>query len=481
MRWPCGPLDAARAQAVGSARAVYDAWLKPESLAILEHTPVNAIVITWAAGAADDAAQQRALQPLITAARARGIDVIGRISTGTPPPGLNGILCDKPGQAPAGTPVVLARAADALTTTEDAAIVLLTDCLWPRIPVEWRGGTGDAAERRAANAAAGPTGAPWVDANGWRLSLARAKAPAAVCWSGAEPPEDAPPPRWEAYALAVADAAIAGGRWLIRLDAGLRAALAARQPSALELWKSFASALRRIEQLRQAGERIEARLGVLSHFTGEGAYMAGETLNLAARRHLPVRPLVRDRLAPDALRDLKAVLWADQRDSEGTLPPVLHEFIARGGLAIVPPALASRFQAKDKIPGGAFEDRYDLYRVTAGRVALARKPWMDPFLLITDAHLMLGRKHDVIRLWNAGSMNVQYTRAGSSGRVQLVNFAARGFGHPVSLWVAQPYRAAALHTLDAAGPRSLEPLPKSGGVEVYLPSFPLYGSIEFGA
>ncbi|MBI1895668.1 MAG: hypothetical protein HYS04_03890, partial [Acidobacteria bacterium] len=101
--------------------------------------------------------------------------------------------------------------------------------------------------------------------------------------------------------------------------------------------------------------------------------------------------------------------------------------------------------------------------------------------LITDAHLMLGRKHDVIRLWNAGSMNVQYTRAGSSGRVQLVNFAARGFGHPVSLWVAQPYRAAALHTLDAAGPRSLEPLPKSGGVEVYLPSFPLYGSIEFGA
>jgi hypothetical protein len=132
-------------------------------------------------------------------------------------------------------------------------------------------------------------------------------------------------------------------------------------------------------------------------------------------------------------------------------------------------------------PAGGFENSYDYFAHGEGRVAIARKPWTDPYQVATDAHLLMSRRHDVIRLWNAGTTNASYTTSSNgSGLVQVVNYATRSFGHPMSLYVAHPYKSARLITLTGAAPEQLTVTPRVEGVEVNLPPFPVYAAIEFG-
>src|SRR4051812_3484764 len=56
------------------------------------------------------------------------------------------------------------------------------------------------------SASAGPTGNPWLDANGWQVRLARAQKPEKPVWVYTEKPQPVN------CALAVADAAQCGGR-----------------------------------------------------------------------------------------------------------------------------------------------------------------------------------------------------------------------------------------------------------------------------
>ena len=130
---------------------------------------------------------------------------------------------------------------------------------------------------------------------------------------------------------------------------------------------------------------------------------------------------------------------------------------------------------------GNFEGSYDYFTHGEGRLAIARKLWMDPYQVTSDAHLLMSRRNDVIRLWNAGSTNARYTRGPSgAGLVQIVNYATRAFGHPVSLYVAHPYKSAKLVGLSGQAPETLSVEPRGEGVEVNLPPFPVYAAIEFG-
>ena len=93
----------------------------------------------------------------------------------------------------------------------------------------------------------------------------------------------------------------------------------------------------------------------------------------------------------------------------------------------------------------------------------------------------MSRRNDVIRLWNAGSTNARYSSGpDGAGLVQVVNYATRSFGHPVSLYVAHPYKSAKLVGLSAQPPEMLSITPRGEGVEVNLPPFPVYAAIEFG-
>jgi hypothetical protein len=64
-------------------------WTAPESLELLRGTPINCLIVPWAAGVAEDGEQQRQLQPLLARAQALGLEVVGRVQ---PPADLKNAL-----------------------------------------------------------------------------------------------------------------------------------------------------------------------------------------------------------------------------------------------------------------------------------------------------------------------------------------------------------------------------------------------------
>ena len=292
LRWQCGPLDTAVLKTPSADTAkVHQAWNDPGRLTLLNGTPINCLVVTWAAGRPEDAAQQESLAPLIAAGRARGIAVVGRIVGDAPAAfataktgGLDAVIADQVPPNPE-LPVIGATKIDDFNVRGNTHLVGLSDLPWPQIPHKPKGGSG--------GENAGPTGNPWIDSNGWAIQLSRTLAPDHTPWVMAEPPAEEQVFTAESYLVAVCDAAALGARWPIALDHDLRGQMAAGDPRALQIWGRITSTQAYFESRRTTllGQRLVARLGVCSDFTGGNAYLATEFLNLASRRWLPYRIL----------------------------------------------------------------------------------------------------------------------------------------------------------------------------------------------
>ena len=481
LRWPCGPLDLQDSKDIPAVKEALIAWLDPKALSFLEGGPVNAILVTWAGGTAADAAQQAALQPLLAEAKRKNIAVLGRVTGEAPDAaksasaaGLSAIVTDKVMPA-VGSLKVIPAVTPQQASGATAPILALTKSTWPRIPTQWRTRTGKR-EDGAAAAGAGPTGAPWVDANGWICALATAKAPGKTWWVLADPPEDVIGYRPASYALAVADSAAYGGNWVIAFDADTRKALATG--GARDTWKAVTDAVQFFAARKTALQQPEAaRLGVVSDFDGPNEFIAEEVLNLTPRRNLPYRVIDLPKLTAASLRGLKAVLWVDEKAPAGNAKTVLSAFVNAGGMLIAPASAADLVSGK---PTGNFERRFDTYTVGKGKIALASEPWSDPWLLSADVHLLLGRKYDVVRTFNAGSCNVRYTAGAAKGYAHVLSYTARSFGYPASIYVAHPYKTARWSNLNGVVDQPIEMKPKGAGVEVYLPDFGPYAVVEFG-
>ena len=181
MRWMAGPLDIARRQKEKSftpeIAGTIRQWLDPSLLALVQGTPVNCLVVSWASGLPTDAEQQQALKPLLEKGRPAGLDFVGLIEAAADKPaaiaaaraaGLSAVAMETIPTGDAGIPVIAwAKSGEALWGA-NSPILGVADGIWPGVPQE-KAPTG------------GPTNLPWVDSNGALLGMARALAP----WNGA--------------------------------------------------------------------------------------------------------------------------------------------------------------------------------------------------------------------------------------------------------------------------------------------------------
>src|SRR4051794_4881629 len=206
----------------------------------------------------------------------------------------------------------------------DSQVTAIRKAKWPRVP---------AARGQSGGVATGPTGAPWVDSNGWISSLAHAKNPAKPVWIIAHPPKDSGMVRSESYALAVADAAVYGSQWVISLDDAMRKGLTAGNAEALAAWKNISDTVTFFEE-KKAWSTYQpvAKLGVLSDFAGPNEALAGEVMNLCNRRYLPFRIVESASADSKSLSGLKAVLLVQLREPESKVQQLLGEFMRDGGL-----------------------------------------------------------------------------------------------------------------------------------------------------
>ena len=348
--------------------------------------------------------------------------------------------------------------------------VAISDGLWPALAMKASGGD---------NAQSGPTGAPWLDANGWLLQLLRGRARNKTLWLRSDPPADVAQLTPQSYTLALSEAYVYGARrpaWLAEPHA---TALAAGSTAAVNGWKSMMESIRWQETRRAWAEwPTFARLLVVSDYAGENEYNAGEVLNLSARQNLAFHPVETAQFQPQLLQGRRAVLYVDPQPFPAPMAAALQKFVEAGGLLVCmkPPAAALTGVRLSK----ETHARFDLFDVGKGRVAVSKAEWEDQYILAQDTHLMMSRRYDAVRLFNAGSLTYFHTASPDGKRwlIHLLNYTGRGAAHQVSLQTWQKVKSATFHSLESAQPQALPVQRETGQPEVYLPRFSVYSAVE---
>ncbi|HMD96415.1 MAG TPA: hypothetical protein VKM93_03665 [Terriglobia bacterium] len=483
MKWPCGPLEMARRKKSASANAelngTLEAWSRPAALELLKGTPVNCLIVAWAYGEPEDSAQQQALKPLLEAGRTLGIRFVGKIATkegagaavaAGRAAGLSAVMLGDASGQPYDLPVILQFSQDKVAWEVATPIFSSTGNAWPGLRLEtMEGDTG----------IAGPTGVPWVDSNGWFSLLAHELTAGKALWLDCDPPASSSASHPANYGLAIADSRAYGSRWIVSLDDKLRAALVKTNSQAMEVWGKLCETLVFFERHRDwQAFRSQGVLAVISDFRGDNASLSQEVLNLLNRRQVQFLIVERARTLSAALDGLKAILWLDEEAPTSQQRSKLFDFVRKGeGLVITaaywgPPDVKAI--KKDTYPG------YALYNVGKGLIAVTEAGFQDPYQVAVDAHLLVSRRNDLVRLYNPASTNCRSsTDPGNRKRlVQILNYSANP-ADLVTLWMNTRSHSARLWWPESKDPLQVQGADATPGTEFGLPPIFAYCALEF--
>jgi hypothetical protein len=342
-----------------------------------------------------------------------------------------------------------------------APVLAIADATWPGIRIE----------DKAGGVHGGPTGAPWVDANGWAVQVARAAAPEKTIWLASTPPERTFALRPRSYVLPIADAAAHGAKWIIALDDGMARSLASRGPAALAVWSEMMRAVDFFESHREWRDLPSAAaLGAISDFSGPNEFLAAEFLNLAARRNLLCRALLKTR--PLDFYGLTSIIYLDEQAPPAQLRDQLLRFVQRGGLLISRFAIAVGAPLRCDIPG------YRMSAVGKGRAATATSGWDDPWALATDAQVLTSRRDDPVRLYNPGGVGLNVQGTAARQIVHLVNYSLARAGDRKSLAPRDHFESARFYTFDQSPVALTFARRPKVSDEIALPPFSVYGAVE---
>jgi hypothetical protein len=411
-------------------------WRNPSALERLRDAHINCLLVE------DDAA----LQPVIDQAQRNGLRVIQGKSL------------------PLGVTVIQGE--------------------WPGIKMS-RSGDRD-------TASTGPTGLPWVDSNGWKVRLAGALNPQAVVWVDAAPKDPVP----GSYSLCLADVAACRGRWIISLDDQLAAGIEASNREALETWKSLTQATQFFAiHGYWSNYMSEAVVGVVSDFSGDDEFLSREVLNLLTRTTEQYRIIPKTSFSASSLHGLQGVLYPDSGPPSADLGKQLLDFAQAGGLLI----RRSEWGAPEGTPAEWDHPRYNVRVLGKGRIATAKSDdAADPYLLANDTVVLVSHRYDLLRFWDAGSVNAYLSVAPDRKRavVQMVFYArelngkvAQGGPETATVRVAGRYRTAQLLTTDRwnqpmilgpAGDYDVGMVIEKDSIELHLPSVSHYAAVELG-
>jgi hypothetical protein len=478
MDWPCGPLAIERGVRGGELtsreREGLERWSQPESLELLDDTPVSALVLPWADGSSTDEPHQVALGPLLHAARGRGLTPLGWVAEAADlgaaaaaahQAGLAALATESVDAEP-GFPVLRFRGRS-LDGLPRGGFLGVTGNPWPGMKTSAEG---------AYDAWTGPTGPPWIDSNAWFVRLARDLVEPETTWLLADPEEEPPV---EAYEQAVADAAVFGGRWVVALDRRLREGLLGSQPEAREVWVHIGRSLTFFETHRDwTTYRPLGPLGVISDFAGPDEFLYFEVVNLLSRRNILYRIVERGRGGEADLHGLATVLLLDETPPARDLVEKLFVFAERGGTLIAPPGWEARgVSAATSYPG------YRFLRHGSGRVIIAREPFADPYAVVEDVFGLTPHAHDPVRVYNPGVSQLHYLASDDGGAavLHMLRYSRRAFETDTSIWFRRPWASARMWELAAGPAERAEREAKEEGVEFHVPAVPVYCALAVSA
>lgn len=476
IRWTGGPLEVAwrtQTKTLPGEASVKDnlaRWYEPATLSLLESSPANCLLVSWSApvDAAIEAEQRRQVKVYAEAAHKRSLAVLGivyaagdasKIAANAARAALDGLVLE--GQfAPefsaalrkaAGSMLVIEIAKDAASSRRNPAPIVAVEGVAP-----------SAHNLSEMGIRSAPSSEPWIESNVWLVHSLSVSAPPRPLWISSQV-ENA---SGVDYARAVADAAAAGGRWIVSLDDVLRAKLRAGDTSALETWRRLSSYLKFAQTRSQARALAPyGNVGIALDPAGANQDAADEYLKLAARRQVPYRVIARSEMNPAALGNFRALVAIAVDPPSAAERKMLQDFAENGGLVIAGPAWG----------GAPKTEPFAEIQTGNGRVAIYRDP--DPETVARDLKELLSDDELGMVPFNVPSV-ITFARGGGPDPmvVELVNY----FDHPVeaiTLRVAGRFRSARMETPDA--PALDLPLREAEGrTEVTIPKLLLWSAVS---
>ena len=484
MKWPCGPLEIAHRNKAGSVstdiRETLQAWARPSALELVKGTPVNCLIMEWADGGPEDSSQQQVLRPLLEAGRKQGLSFVGKLAlkegaeaavSAARAAGLSAVMLDQPSGKSFELPVIRQFPRDKAAWETASTVFSATDNVWPGLNLQTMNGD---------TALAGPTGIPWVNSNAWFSLLARELAPGKTLWLDCDPPAASSALDPADYALAVADSYAYGSRWIVSLGDKLRAALLEGNARAKEVWEKLCETTVFFEGHKGwQAFKSQGILAIVSDFRGDNAYLSGEVLNLLNRRQVQFRIIERAKSLP-AFEGVGAILWLDSEKPNAEQHAALLAFVRGGRLVIA----ATYWGAPDVAPTKKDPSlQYKLYNVGKGQIAVAEEGFQDPYQVAVDAHLLVSRRSDLVRLYNPEATNCHLSGESAlpiEGRrlLQVLNYSSEP-ASSVGLWLNGRVESARLWQLGAKQAGTLPARPARPGTEFDLPPLPVYCALEF--
>ncbi|HEV2398521.1 MAG TPA: hypothetical protein VGS27_16375 [Candidatus Sulfotelmatobacter sp.] len=477
IRWTGGPLEIAwrtRAKALSSDPSVRDAlvhWYEPATLGLLENSPVNCLLVTWSAGAdADVETQQHQLvKTYAEEAHKRGLVVLGlvytagdasRIAGEATRAALDGLVLE--GDFAASFADALRKAAGSMLVIEIAKDA--GQWRWKTAPIVAVEGVAPSGRNLTEMGIRGtPSSLPWIESNVWLAGSLGLASPRGPMWISSQLEN----PLAVDYEQAVADAAAAGGRWIIALDDALRTKLRAQDASALEVWRrllryvSFAESHNSWRSLARYGN-----VGILLDQASTAADVADEYLKLATRRQVPYRLISRSDLNAAVLARFRAIVGISLDPPSAAERKLLQEFAESGGVVFAGPSWGEAPKAAPfaELPAGK------------GSVVVYKDP--DPESVAHDLKEILSDDDLGVVPFNVPSV-ITFASGGGPGHplvVQLVNY----FDHPVeaiTLRVAGKISSARMETPEGAAV-DLPLRYDEGRTEVTIPKLLVWSAVS---
>jgi hypothetical protein len=478
-RWTGGPLELERPGNVtavlkdAALREAIAGWYDPATLDLLRESPVNCLLVTWSAGAPDaiELRQHQILQPYAAAARRRGIAMLGLIYPGADPAKfvpeaaaahLDGLALE--GEFPSG---FLERVQRAMAAASPSAVVFaiaknpapLRASAPPVLAVE--GESASARNLATMGIRAAPSSEPWIQSNIWLVRSFRPSEVWRPVWIGYEPDRATK----ENYARAVADAAVAGGRWIVALDDNLRVGLRRGDAGALDTWKEIGKCIRFSEEHAEWRRFAPyGNLGVIIDRTNPGE-MTDEYLKLLMRRQVPYRLIDRSQLGAGALAGFRAVLATELVSPTPAEQSVLALFAEGGGLVVAGPAWGEASQTERSVEKAAGK----------GRLAVYKEP--DPEVMAREMRELLPLRDVGVIPFNVPSVITYVSREVRGGRllIQLLNYSDSP-ATDITIRVSGTFRSARMFA-PGTGVVELPTTTGDGRTEIQIPKLLLWGGV----
>lgn len=470
-RWTGGPVELehrAKAGVLPSDPAVRDmlgSWYDRATLDLLAGSPVNCLLVTWSAGASDavERKQQELVKDYAAEAHRRGITVLAVLYPGAEPSavgsaraaGLDGILLE--GEFPSG----FARNAGSMVVIPMAGNRAMAGAAnAPIIAVE--GVPPSARSLSAMGIRAGPSSQPWIQSNIWQVRSFRFSAAWRPIWISYQPEDGTSAD----YARSVADAAVAGGRWIVALDDALRVRMRRGEADALGAWNRIGTCLRFAEAHAEWRSFVPyGNFGIIVDTAATDRDFSDEYLKLVARRQVPYRLIARSGLSRETVGGFRALLATELAAPTEAERRILLEFAGNGGRLIAGPTWG------DVPPGEAFIER----PLGKGRVTVYRDP--EPESMAREVREMLSVEEAGLIAFNLPSVILYASRDGSGRRVlvQLLNYS----GSPatgITIRVAGRFRGARFITPDAE-PVALATTSTRGSTDITIPKLAFWGGV----